>query len=107
MNQQDKEWIESEADKYSSQKDAAFAYPESYNAFIAGATAASTRAVEVKLENEELKGKNNPYPFKDVLNKLIWATEFLLHKKDYDGPNYEELNICVKRGKEIEQLLNK
>ena len=34
----------------------------------------------------------------DVLKHLIWATEYLLNEKDYDGHNHEELNICVKRG---------
>jgi hypothetical protein len=43
----------------------------------------------------------NSWPTKDVLTKLIWATEYLLHEKDYDGHNWEELEICANRGKEI------
>jgi len=43
----------------------------------------------------------NPWPTKDVLEKLIWATEYLLHDKSYDGHNHEELQICVNRGNEI------
>lgn len=29
--------------------------------------------------------RDKPWPTKDVLEKLIWATEYLLHEKDYDG----------------------
>lgn len=46
------------------------------------------------------------WPTKDVLSKLIWASEYLLHKKSYDGHNHEEINICVKRAKNILELLN-
>lgn len=46
-------------------------------------------------------GLDNPYPLKSVLEKLIEATEILLHQKSYDGPNYEELEMCVRRAKEI------
>lgn len=42
-----------------------------------------------------------PWNSADVLKKLVWATNHLLHNKDYDGPNYEELNVCVKRGEEL------
>jgi hypothetical protein len=41
------------------------------------------------------------WPLNDVLKYLIRGTEILLHKKDYDGLDYEEMNICVKRAKEI------
>jgi len=44
---------------------------------------------------------NNAWPTKDVLSSLIWATEYLLNKKSYDGHNHEELLTCVNRGKEI------
>lgn len=47
------------------------------------------------------KDLDNPWPTKHVLSKLIWATEHLLIRKGYDGHNYEELNICVSRAKEI------
>lgn len=43
----------------------------------------------------------NPWPLKDVLNKLIEATEILLHQKNYDGHGWEEISHCVQRGKEI------
>ena len=43
----------------------------------------------------------------DVLKHLIWATEYLLNEKDYDGHNHEELNICVKRGKEIIDIIER
>jgi hypothetical protein len=40
-------------------------------------------------------GHYNPYNLEVVLEKLKWATEYLLHTKNYDGHNYEELNECV------------
>lgn len=49
---------------------------------------------------------DNPWPTKDVLQKLIDATKILLHKKDYDGPNYEEMEICVKRAEALVEALN-
>lgn len=44
---------------------------------------------------------DNAWPTKDVLSKLIWATEYLLNEKDYDGHGHEEVRHCVERGKEI------
>lgn len=48
-----------------------------------------------------ITGEDNPYPLRDVLERLIWATEYLLHIKNYDGHNYEELGQSVRRAKEI------
>lgn len=51
---------------------------------------------------EELpEDMTDPWPTKDVLAKLIEAAEILLHQKSYDGHGYEQIEICVKRGKEI------
>lgn len=50
---------------------------------------------------ESIFGMADPFPLKDVLNRLANATEILLHNKNYDGSDYEELGICVKRAKEI------
>lgn len=52
-------------------------------------------------EVSDLKGVNNPFPLGSVLKRLSEATKILLHKKDYDGPDYEELNVCAKRAEEI------
>jgi uncharacterized protein YehS (DUF1456 family) len=46
-------------------------------------------------------GLDNPYPLRIVLEKLKWATNYLLHEKNYDGYVYEELNQCVRRAEEI------
>lgn len=46
-------------------------------------------------------GLDNPYPLRIVLEKLKWATNYLLHEKNYDGHVYEELNQCVHRAEEI------
>ncbi len=47
----------------------------------------------------------NAWPTKDVLRKLIFAAEYLLHEKNYDGHGWEEISHCVQRGKEILNLL--
>ena len=52
----------------------------------------------------EVFGLDNPWTLKDVLNKLIEASEILLHKKNYDRHGWEEISHCVKRGKEIDRL---
>lgn len=56
---------------------------------------------ESKAEVERLKGCDNAWPLQDVLTKLVDASDYLLHRKDYDGHGHEELLHCVKRGKEI------
>jgi len=50
---------------------------------------------------EAVRGLDNPYPLSIVLGFLIKATEYLLNKNNYDGPDYEEMEISVKRAKEI------
>jgi hypothetical protein len=55
---------------------------------------------EITEENIPL-GLNNPYPTTDVLERLAQAAEYLLHENSYDGPDYEEIEICVKRAREI------
>lgn len=60
---------------------------------------------KAKEQEDSIFGLNNPFPLKAVLEKLVTGTEILLTKKSYDGPDYEEMEICVKRGKEIIQSL--
>lgn len=43
----------------------------------------------------------------DVIAKLIEATDILLHRKDYDGHGWEEIEICYQRGKEILQQIKR
>lgn len=38
-----------------------------------------------------------------VIAKLVEAADILLHKKDYDGHGWEEIEICYKRGLKILQ----
>ena len=59
------------------------------------------KPVEIPEISDEMLELDNPWNTMDVITKLIWATEYLLHNKSYDGHSYEELNICVTRGKEI------
>lgn len=65
-------------------------------------------ATPVKSEPNDKQGwiDDDPFPLKDVLKILVRGVEILLDKKDYDGPDYEEMNICVKRAKEIMFLLS-
>ena len=34
----------------------------------------------------------------DVVSKLCEATDILLHKKDYDGHGWEEMQLCLELG---------
>ena len=66
---------------------------------------------EEKLQKQKetilsILGHGDPYPLETVLEKLKWATEYLLHKKNYDGHSYEELGQSVRRANEILSILN-
>lgn len=37
-------------------------------------------------------GWDTPYNIKEVLSHLVFATNYLLHQKNYDGHNYKNLN---------------
>ena len=63
-------------------------------------------------QNKELTDKlarilrtNEAWSLVDVLEKLTHATDFLLHKKDFDGDRWEEMEHCYKLGKEIIESL--
>ena len=49
---------------------------------------------------------DNAWCLKDVLKKLIEASEILLLQKNYDGHGWEEISHCVDRGKEIVSILS-
>mgnify|MGYP003463252737 CR=1 FL=1 len=66
-----------------------------------GYSLAFEELARLKEENERLRGEDDPFSLHDVLKRLSGATKYLLDKKDYDGPDYEELEICVLRAKEI------
>jgi hypothetical protein len=61
----------------------------------------STPKIEVvdtpKLPDDD----KNSWPLIDVLRKLVEVADILLHKKDYDGHGWEEMEHCYQRGKEI------
>ena len=46
-----------------------------------------------------------PYNLTEILSRLVFATDYLLHVKNYDGHNHEELNQSINRAKEILQFL--
>jgi hypothetical protein len=61
---------------------------------------------KAKKELAGLKGLEDPFPLKSVLEILCVATRILLHRKNYDGPEHEEMQHCVKRAEEtIEKYL--
>ena len=73
---------------------------------------AQKEAYDQAIEDDKEKiltitGEDNPYPLRDVLKHLIWATEYLLHVKNYDGHQYEELGQCVRRAREIMESILK
>lgn len=78
-------------------------------AFIAGAEFERKNNQEkLRKQNETLlkiTGWDQPYNLAEILSHLVFATDYLLHVKNYDGHNYEELNQSIDRAKEIMQFL--
>ena len=52
----------------------------------------------------EIIGADQPWSLYDVLNKLIEASDILLHKKNYDGHGWEEIYHAAKRARYIAGL---
>ena len=46
----------------------------------------------------------DPWPLKDVLNKLVEAADILLNDRSYDGHGYEQINAA--RDKAVEIIKN-
>lgn len=59
----------------------------------------------LKEREREILQLNEHWTTADVLEKLIEASEILLHDKDYDGHGWEKIEHCVERGKEINKVL--
>lgn len=53
-----------------------------------------------------LLGLNESWPLKDIISKLIEASEILLNYHSYDGQGYEEIQLCVAKAKEKIALLD-
>ena len=63
---------------------------------------------KIQKQNEillKITGWDQPYNLTEILSRLVFATDYLLHVKDYDGHNHEELNQSIDRAKEILQFL--
>lgn len=58
-------------------------------------------------ELEELLGLSKPWCLKDVLVKLVSASNILLLDKNYDGHGWEEISHCVDEAKNIEEIIIK
>jgi len=50
---------------------------------------------------------NQPYNIIDILERLSAGCKKLLNKHNYDGPDYEEMELCIKGAKEIIEQLKK
>lgn len=50
---------------------------------------------------------DRPYSLKHVIDKLVEASEILLHNKNYDGHGWELISHCVDLGKEISSKFEK
>lgn len=61
---------------------------------------------EVMPSLQSVLALDNAWCLKDVIKKLIEASEILLHQKNYDGHGWEEISHCVDRGKEIVSILS-
>ena len=63
---------------------------------------------KLQKQNETLlkiTGWDQPYNLTEILSRLVFATDYLLHVKNYDGHAHEELNQSIDRAKEILQFL--
>ena len=82
-------------------------YSQSYAALINIIRQAQKDAYNEALEEFKIDilGFDNPYSLLSVLDDLVFATEYLLHVKNYDGEKYEELNQSVRRAKEIKESI--
>lgn len=63
-------------------------------------------ASSVRVGGMKILRLDKPFPLKDILTRLVKATEYLLNQKDYDGPGYEELGHCVSGAKEVIEVLD-
>ena len=53
----------------------------------------------------KITGWDRPYNLTEILSRLVFATDYLLHVKNYDGHAHEELNQSIDMAKEILQFL--
>ncbi len=50
--------------------------------------------------NNEMEIMKSAWPPRDIVEKLTIAADILLHKKDYDGHGWEEIEYCWRLAKE-------
>lgn len=62
--------------------------------------------VEYPFTMEDLLGTTKPWSLASVLEQFVKSSEMLLKRDGYDGGDYEELEHCVFRGKEIIAMLS-
>lgn len=58
-------------------------------------------------EKEELMGLENAWSLKHILEKLIEASNILLHEKDYDGHGWELIDKAKEEAKKTLNLISK
>ena len=52
-------------------------------------------------KTEKLLRSNESWPTKDILKKLIEASNILLIEKDYDGDGYEKIEYAKREAKKL------
>lgn len=58
-----------------------------------------------KLPIDEILRLDQPWPLKDILAKLIEASDILLHEKNYDQHGWEIISHATEEAKKIKALL--
>lgn len=84
-------------------KDKKILYETAYEMAIDILKLPEIKAIQVQagvIPNEVIGG-DNAWDIYSIINKLCEATDILLHKKDYDGHGWEEMEVCYKLGKKI------
>jgi len=78
--------------------------------FVDGYAPASSES-KLLTEAVEILNKSEPWPLRNILSKLVEASEILLHDKNYDGHGWENISVCADLAKryviEIESFLSK
>jgi len=106
MNEQQ---IKEEAKKYANKSQFKSDFPHDWNSVYDGFIQEMKLVLNLPCvvgQSEELPLDNDKaWNTHDVIAKLVEAADILLHKKDYDGHGWEEIEICYKRGKELLQQI--
>lgn len=80
-----------------------------YNKIQSRITELESENTALKLEVDKLKeafGLNEPWPVTAVLEKLVFAADFLLSQYNYDGQGWEDISHCTDVASEMITKIN-